>query len=31
LSYDDFFILVTRRNLGLKSKLNNFVDDFLPW
>lgn len=31
LSYDDFFILVTRRNLGLKSKLNNFVDEFLPW
>lgn len=31
LTYNDFFILVTRRNLGLKSKLNNFVDDFLPW
>lgn len=31
LSYNDFFVLVTRRNLGLKSKLNNFVEDFLPW
>lgn len=31
LSYADFFILVTRRNLGLKSKLSNFVDDFMPW
>lgn len=31
LTYDDFLTLVTRRNLGLKSKLNNFVDDFMPW
>lgn len=31
LSYTDFFTLVTRRNLGLKSKLSNFVDDFMPW
>lgn len=31
LSYGDFLTLVTRRNLGLKSKLNNFVDEFLPW
>jgi len=31
LTYNDFLTLVTRRNLGFKSKLNNFVDDFLPW